>query len=198
MKTYGLIRHALACVFLMGIASTTPADAAVQGWNIVMAKSQVKLTFTQMKTPVTATLERFKADIQLDPDHLQDSRIQATIDVTSFATDDKDRDDSAQTKDWFDSQNFPAATFQSTSIKKVAGDRLEALGNLTIKGVSLPVTLPFTLHITKTDSGNKKAEAEAEITLDRSKFKLGEGEWADASVIANDVKVEIHLTAFAK
>lgn len=192
------MRYAILLVFFLIIATPACASDEVPAWNMVVSKSSINVTFMQMKMPVTASFERFNTEISFDPDHLTDSRIKAEIDIGSFMTGDKDRDATARTADWFDSGTFPVATFETAKIKKISTTTFEAVGNLTIKGAVVPVTLPFTLEITKTDSGNKKAVVTAQITLDRTAFKLGQGEWSTANVIANDVVVDIHLTAFAK
>jgi polyisoprenoid-binding protein YceI len=85
------------------------------------------------------------------------------------------------------------------SFRKTGEGAYEANGNLTIKGITVPVLLPFTIKLEDVkDIGMTRARVKGSAVLDRSKFGLGKGEWADPSVIANEVTVDIDLTAYTK
>ncbi|HEY2662058.1 MAG TPA: YceI family protein [Caulobacteraceae bacterium] len=73
-------------------------------------------------------------------------------------------------KDWFDVAQYPQARFEGTAIRQKAGDAYEAAGVLTLRGVTRPVTLPFTLDI-----NGAAAQAKGHLDLIRSAFGVGQG-----------------------
>ena len=83
---------------------------------------------------------------------------------------------------------FPQATFQSSSIKALGGGKFDVAGKLTIKGQSRDVTVPVTL----TQSG-ATTTASGTLALKRLAYKIGENEWADTSMVADDVQVQFKL-----
>jgi polyisoprenoid-binding protein YceI len=89
---------------------------------------------------------------------------------------------------WFNSAKVPQATFTSTSVKALGGGKFEFAGKLAIKGISQPVVVPVTLT---QNSGVTKAVGS--FTLKRLDFKIGDGEWNDVSIVANEVAVNVKL-----
>jgi polyisoprenoid-binding protein YceI len=81
------------------------------------------------------------------------------------------------------------ATFTSTAVRGLGGDRYEIAGTLAMKGTAKDIVVPVTLR--KDGGGN--AVAEGQFTLKRLDFKIGEGEWADTSAVANDVVVRVRM-----
>ena len=91
---------------------------------------------------------------------------------------------------WFHSAQFPQAQFKSTAVKGMGPGRYEVTGTLSIKGQSRDVVVPV-LMVPGPTVG--QAVASGSFTLRRMDFKLGEGEWSDLSVVANDVQVRFKL-----
>jgi polyisoprenoid-binding protein YceI len=151
-----------------------------------------------MGSAFRGAVTKFNPDIFFDPEHPEKSHATVEIDVSGITTGDKERDASLFIKDWFDLAEFPTARFASDSFKRTGKNTYEAPGTLTIKSVSVPVVLPFTIEMTAPGQGLKKAHVKGSVVLDRSKFHLGQGEWADPGVIANNVTVDIDLTAYTK
>jgi polyisoprenoid-binding protein YceI len=90
---------------------------------------------------------------------------------------------------WFNAARFPKAQFVSSSVKSLGEGRYLASGKLSIKGVQQDVTVPF-----QTKPAGAATEAVGAFTIKRLDFKIGEGEWADTSMVANDVQVKFKLT----
>jgi polyisoprenoid-binding protein YceI len=90
---------------------------------------------------------------------------------------------------WFNVPKFPQATFESTSIKALGGGKFEVPGKLTIKGTAVNVVAPVTL----TQAG-AITTATGTLPIKRLAFKIGENEWADTSMVADDVQVKFKLT----
>ena len=168
------------------------ADDAVpapEKWTVDKKTSRIEFTGTQTGKSFTGSFSSFDITITFDPDNLESSRIKATIDTASARTGDKQRDDALPTKDWFSAESFPAAVFESSDIR-AAGAGYEAKGVLTLRGVSRDLTLPFSLDI----SGDR-AVADGSVSLIRSDFGVGQGEFATGEWVGLDVKVAIHVEA---
>jgi polyisoprenoid-binding protein YceI len=89
---------------------------------------------------------------------------------------------------WFDLGKFPTASFQSTSAKALGGGKFEVAGNLTIKGKSKPIAAVVQLA--------QKGDAttvEGNFAMKRLDFSIGDGEWKDVSIVADEVVVKIKL-----
>jgi len=91
--------------------------------------------------------------------------------------------------DWFSTKQFPQATFQSSSVKALGGGRFDVAGKLSVKGSSRDVVVPLTLS----QSGGKTIATGA-FVIKRLDFRIGDGEWKDTSMVANDVQVRFRLS----
>jgi cytochrome b561 len=189
-----VLKRMLPALLMVLIAS--PAFAATVKWDVVPEKSSLTFRARQLGAEFKGGFDRFTADIAFDPDNLADSAVKADVDVSSVNTQATDRDENLKSKDWFDVRQFPAARFETTAFRQTSEDTYEAPASLTIKNITLPVTLLFSLDFAEGDSGKDMiATADGSVTLDRSKFNLGGGGWKDAGVIANEVLVDIHIVA---
>jgi polyisoprenoid-binding protein YceI len=90
--------------------------------------------------------------------------------------------------EWFDFARYPQASFQSTEIRHVDGNRYLARGTLSLKGAQRPVDVPFTWAAT-----GDAATMDGEFTVPRAGFGIGTGEWAATNVIGPDVKVRFRV-----
>ena len=106
------------------------------------------------------------------------------------ATGDADRDQALPTDDWFAAGKHPRATFVTRAFKDLGGGRYQAMGDLTIRGVSRPVVLPFTLVI-----AGDTARMNGQLALNRAAFGVGQGKWATGDMVDTQVAVTIALTA---
>lgn len=149
------------------------------------------LTFSGVQTEqkFTGHFSRFDAKISLDPEKPDEANIVVTVDIASAATGDRQRDAALPSKDWFDAAGFPQATFASRKVTKTAAG-YEAVGDLTLRGVSKEIHLPFTLAI-----DGRKAQASGHVDLRREIFGVGQGEWANGDWVALNVAVDFDLKA---
>ncbi len=175
----------------------TPAAADVQQWSMIHGKSTITFSPKQMGEEFKGTFDTFSALIAFDPDNLAASKVAIDVQIGTAHTGAADRDENLKGKDWFNVAQFPDAKFETTAFHKTGDNAYTADGNLTIRNISLPVTLPFKLNIVTDSAGKETATMDGTVTLDRSKFKIGVGQWADTSVIANEVPVDIHVVAIS-
>ncbi|HEY2032080.1 MAG TPA: YceI family protein [Rhizomicrobium sp.] len=177
--------------YLFALALTlfiSPAQAA--HWTVDRAHSKLGFTVSWAKQPYTASFQNWKADIDFDPVNLAASKADVTIAIASETSGDDDTDSDVKGGIGFDAAKFPTAHFVTTGFTHKSGNDYAAQGTLTLKGVSKPVTLPFTLTI-----DGKKAHMVGSTMVMRNQFGVGSGEWAVPDTVAWDVKVNIDIAA---
>ncbi len=167
---------------------TPPLPAPV--WTVDKAASKVTFSSSFDGGAFTGSFRRWDAAIRFDPKNLIGSKVTATFDMTSAATGESGRDEALPQDDWFAARQFPRATFTAATFEALGGNRYQAIGQLTIRGVTKPLTLPFTVVIT-----GDIAKMNASIGLNRLAFGVGQGEWKTTDVVPGTVTVNISLTA---
>ena len=172
---YGLLFSAPAC------AQTAPAKLDV-------AKSEIVFVSKQMGVPVEGRFRKFDAQISFDPKKPETGKVAFSIDIGSATLGVPETDAELPKAPWFNAAKFPQATFQSSAIKAAGPGKVEVTGKLSIKGAVHDVVVPVTL----TQSGATTTAA-GSFTIKRLDFKIGEGEWADTSMVADDVQVKFKL-----
>ena len=155
---------------------------------LVPAQSQITFVSKQLGVPVEGRFRTFDAQVAFDPAKLATSKVSFTIDTGSATLGVKESDAELPKAPWFNVPKFPQATFQSTAIKAVGAGRYEVAGKLSIKGSSQDVTVPVTM----TQNG-ATTMATGSFPIKRLAFKIGENEWADTSMVADDVQVNFKL-----
>ena len=131
--------------------------------------------------------DKWTADIRYDPAQLAQSKFDVTVDLASAATGDKDRDGALPGADFFDVAKFPKAHFVTRSFHK-DGSKVIADGQLSLHGVTRPVSL-----VVDFKPAGAGATMDVSGTLKRLDFKIGGGDYADTSVIADEITVSAHL-----
>jgi polyisoprenoid-binding protein YceI len=168
-----------------------PAPAAAPPrWIVDKAKSSLRFRATQTGREFEGEFERFEAKIAFDPDNLSNSSIDATVDMTSARTGDKQRDTALPGEDWFAVKRFPTAWFFADGLVKTDEGAYEARGALTMRGEVRPLTLPFTLAI-----DGDTATARGAVTILRTDFGVGQGDFATGEWVGLEVKVEVDIVA---
>ncbi len=142
----------------------------------------------QMGVPVEGHFRKFDAQIAFDPKKPEAGKVAFTIDMGSATFGSPEVDVELPKATWFNVPKFPQATFQSSAIKAVGAGRFEVAGKLSIKGSSRDVVVPVAL----TQAGGSTTATGA-FAIKRLEFKIGEGDWADTSMVANDVQVKFKL-----
>jgi polyisoprenoid-binding protein YceI len=117
------------------------ARAAVETYVADPAHSSVNFTIRHVFSEVPGRFAKFDATIKADRDNLENSSVEATIQVPSVDTAEPKRDAHLQKPEFFDAAKYPTMTFKSTAWKKTGEDTFDVTGDLTIKGVTKPATL---------------------------------------------------------
>ena len=120
-----------------------------------------------MVTKVRGSFNDFEGSGYFDAENPSDSKLQLTIQAASIDTRNADRDAHLRSNDFFDMETHPEISFVSTDVKAVDGD-YRVTGDLTIKGVTKPVTVDFEYTGTAIDPyGNTRVGFEGQTTINR-------------------------------
>ena len=171
---------------LLGIALA--ASAAPLKTDI--AHSSVSAVFKQMNVPVESNFKRFTAQIDYDAAHPEKATARVDIDTASYDMGAADYNKEIAKKEWFNSAQFPKASFVSSAIKPAGAGKLAVTGKLTIKGKTLEVSFPLSV---KPEGG--KQVFEGQLPIRRLAFNIGEGEWQDTSMVADEVVIKFRVVA---
>jgi polyisoprenoid-binding protein YceI len=121
-----------------------------------------------MVTKVRGSFAEFEGQGFFDADEPANSRLALTIQATSIDTGNADRDGHLKSNDFFDMATYPEITFTSTAVSQRDAENYEVTGDLTIKGVTRPVTVDFELAGGATDPfGNQRIGLEGRTTVNR-------------------------------
>lgn len=199
-------------LLLLALTLLSPAPVAAQEaeetapsvrqWEADPAQSSITFRGRQMGKDFAGVIPAFTAKIYFDPENLDQSG--AVVDIPLAAIDAKDAESNKILRggDWLDVEKFPAARFETQKISRAEDGGYVAAATLTIRDVAQEITLPFTLDFSKSEKGRNAGKEQAvmngKVTLDRSKFQLGQGDWEDPGIIANEVAVEIRVVAYAE
>ena len=172
----------------LGSAALLAAQPAVAQQKLVPAQSEVQFTARQMGVPLEGHFKKFDAQVSFDPAKLATSKIVFTVDTGSATMGSRETDAELPKATWFNVPQFPQATFQSSAIKALGAGKFEVTGKLSIKGLARDVVVPVTLV-----RNGATTLATGALPLKRLAFKIGENEWADTSMVADDVQVKFKL-----
>jgi polyisoprenoid-binding protein YceI len=177
----------LAVYALFG-TSVLASQAVYAQQKLDPAQSDIAFVFKQMGVPVEGRFKKFDAQIAFDTAKPATSKIAFTIDTGSATLGSRETDAELPKATWFNVPKFPQATFQSSAVKALGGGKFEVAGKLSIKGNAQDVVVPVML----TQSG-AITTATGTLAIKRLTYKIGENEWADTSMVADDVQVKFKL-----
>ncbi|HYD79639.1 MAG TPA: YceI family protein [Paucimonas sp.] len=171
-------------------ASIVLSGMALAAMKVDPAKSSVSAVFRQMNVPIEAKFKRFNAVVDYNAARPEASKASVDIDVASFDLGDPEYNKEVLKKDWFNAAQFPKASFVSSAIKSGAGGRLDVSGKLTIKGRTADVSFPM-MH--KKEGANDVFDGS--LPIKRLAFNIGEGEWKDTGMVADEVVIKFRVVA---
>jgi polyisoprenoid-binding protein YceI len=185
-----------ASIFVL--AALAAGAWAAEKYTVDVTHSSVEFSVKHMMiTNVKGSFDKFDATIMYDPENIENSSVEVSIDVSSIDTKDEKRDEHLRSEDFLDAANHPAITFKSNKIEK-KGDQYVAVGDLTIRGVTKQVELPFELNGPITNPwGQQVMGVEIDFELNRKDYNVNWNKTLDSGglVVSDDVKVEINMEA---
>lgn len=181
---------------VLSLALLLPALAVAETaiYKVDADHSGVGFSIRHFVSNVPGRFRDFDGVIKYDRQNPAASSIEFTVKAASIDTANNDRDEHLRGKDFFDVQSFPNLTFTSTQVTARDADTLEVTGNLTLHGVTKPITIPVeVLGTVKTPNG-EKAGFESAFTINRKDYGIVWNRVLDAgSVLGDDVKVSISI-----
>jgi len=160
------------------------------------SEASFKVRHLLSKTP--GRFRDFEGRIQLDSERPEASVVEFRIRAASVDTDLDQRDEHLRGADFFDVAKHPEITFRSDAIKRVARDRYDVTGTLTMRGVAKRITLPVSyLGVAKDPWGNDRAGFSTAITLSRKEFGMLWNKALDQGgfILGDEVWVTVEIEA---
>jgi polyisoprenoid-binding protein YceI len=172
------------------------ATETVTKWVLDPMHSEVQFKVKHLViSTVSGFFKNFEGTLETENEDFEDAKIDFSLDVNSINTNQDQRDGHLKSPEFFDSEQYPKISFTSTSLKKTDDDEFELKGDLTIKGITKPVTLNVEFGGSAADFyGNTKAGFEVTGKINRKEFGLtwdGVTE-AGSIVVGEDIKLMIN------
>lgn len=151
-----------------------------------------------MISTVRGHFRDFDATLHIDEDEPENSSVTATIDVASIDTNEEKRDAHLRSDDFFNADDFPKITFQSTRVERLDGTNIRLTGNLTIRDVTQPVVLDGDFEGRIEDPwGNERIAFTARTEISRQDFNVRWNQLLEAggAVVSDKVKINLYVEA---
>jgi polyisoprenoid-binding protein YceI len=161
-------------------------------YTLDAARSLLRFAFVQAGANNTGRFGKFTSDVLFSEQNLAASKIDVTVDIPSLDTGDKDRDDTLKGADLFNTAKFAQARFTATKFTATGGGRYEAVGKLTLRGVTKELKVPLTFQ-TKAEQGKNVGYMTGHATIKRLEYGVGQGEWKSTEWVNDDVNVTFSL-----
>jgi polyisoprenoid-binding protein YceI len=177
-----------AAVMTLIAGGGLPAAAAPR-YVQAPAGSTLTFTFVQEGAASKGSFERFTTELTFDEKGPATGSLEVKIETASVDTKDKDRNEMLAGADLFDAAKFPTARYVANSFVKGANGALEAVGKLTLRGVTRDLRLP--LKIVRNATG---LELSGETAIKRLDYGVGQGDWKSTESVGDAVKVQYKVS----
>lgn len=166
------------------LSVAAPANAA----DYVQASGALSFASQYQGEVFTGQFPGFRTTLSFDPAAPKAAKLDVLIPLAGASTKNGDRDSTLQSADFFNVGKFAQARYTANGFRSLGGNKYAADGTLTLRGVSKPVTLTFTW------APGAKPVLVGKATVKRLDFGVGGGDWADTSLIPNDVAISTRVT----
>jgi polyisoprenoid-binding protein YceI len=176
---------------LLFVAFLSASLFAQTKWNADPMHSKLTFSVTHMGiSDVDGLFNKFTASAMATKADFSDAVFELSVDVPSINTQVEMRDNHLRSADFFEVETYPSMTFKSTSIRKVSKDKYKLTGNLTLHGITKPVTMDLWYRGTNVDEKAKKSTSGFQLTgvIKRSDFNIGPK--FPAPVLSDEVKIK--------
>ncbi len=139
-------------------------------------------------SPIQGEFRQFRLELDLDANRQDKTSLKVSVDLGGADLTDDDISAAIAAADWFAVADFPRTVYTSNNIWKDKDTVYHSRGTLKVKGISRPVSFPFTFNESATG-----ARMTGEFILFRTDFDVGTGEWAGNDLISTDVRLWFDL-----
>ena len=179
----------------IGLAGLSAAVSAKETYKFDPSGSTIGFSVHQFLGTTHGKFTNFSGRIEIDREHPENSSVTAQIEVRSIDTRIKKRDDHLRSAEFFNVEKFPNMTFKSRSVKRTGPQSGDILGDLTMHGVTKPITLHVKL-LTPIDATNRTRWSVTTEPINRREFNLMFASAAEAvSGIGQTVAIDIEIEA---
>ncbi|MDX9856970.1 MAG: YceI family protein [candidate division Zixibacteria bacterium] len=192
-----MLKHVLPAIVGTGVIA---ASAVAADWKLDVTHSEVGFTVRHMVvSKVNGQFTEFDGVITgFDGTTLEGGAVTFTAKSASINTDNVDRDKHLKSPDFFAVEEHPELKFVSTKVVPGEGNRFQLMGDLTIRGVTKPVTFDCEFNGVVTDPwGNTRAGFSATADINRQDFGVSWSKSLDAGglVVSDNVQINIEIEA---
>jgi polyisoprenoid-binding protein YceI len=154
--------------------TTTTTDLSTLSGTYAIDPAHSRIGFVArhaMVTKVRGAFNDFEGKVVLDGDDPARSSAEVTIKAASIDTRNAQRDEHLRSNDFLAMETYPEITFRSTAVRQTGATEFDLTGDLTIKGVTRAITIPFTYEGAATDPfGNVRAGFEGSVAINRKDY----------------------------
>jgi polyisoprenoid-binding protein YceI len=172
-------------IFLTGLVLFLIVVSSPQAEEWVLQDGNLTIAARYEGQPVPAVFHRFAVSFDDAP---ATRRLHVEVDVTSIDFDSGDINDAVVGKDWFDTAQYPRAAFTSERVESTGNGQFLAVGTLELKGTKRTVEVPFEWVVEQS-----RRHLRGELQLQRNDFRIGTGEWANATEIGQEVDIRFDV-----
>lgn len=178
-------------------APAAPAFAAEVAYKLDTAHTETSFAIDRFGfTSILGLFAKSEGTIWLDEAAPEKSRVEATVSVDSLLTANPTRDEHIKGERWLNAAKSPDMTFKSTKVVKTGADSAKVTGDMTIMGVTQPVTLDVKLN--KIGTGPMGPKKMAGFTITGSISRKAFGSAGGAGAIGDTVAIRIETLAVAQ
>ena len=178
--------------------STTTTIVPTGTWTADTAHSTIGFSVKHLGiATVRGSFGEFEGTLEVGDD-LASAKVKGSAKVDSIDTSEPQRDAHLKSADFFDAENHPELTFESTSVREIDGETFEITGDLTMHGVTKPITLKAEVQGTETDPwGNERVGLEITGKLERSDWnmKFNQALGSGNLLVSDTVKLALDISA---
>ena len=187
---------------MVALASSLAASAAAAPETLVIDRnhSDVSFKIRHFVSNVSGRFTDFAGTIVADPAKPEAATVEFTVKSASIDTSQENRDKHLRSADFFDAEKFPEIAFKSTKVKTVGKNKYEVAGDLSMHGVTKPVTLAVTYLGSVGAGKDEKFGFEATTTLNRKDFGIIWNKALDTGgyMLGDEVPISINIEAARK
>ena len=178
-------------LILIAFISLTAFTVALSTWQNDKAHSQLAFTVKHLGiSEISGTFNDFTVTVNSSQPNFSDATFELTAAIASVDTRVAARDNHLKSADFFDAEKFPTLNFKSTSLKKSGKNKYKLMGDLTLHGITKPVTMNLRYNGTIENEKSKVKTAGFQLTgvIKRSDFNVGPG--FAAAMISDEVQIK--------
>ncbi|HUR00799.1 MAG TPA: YceI family protein [Gemmatimonadaceae bacterium] len=176
--------------------SLRASAASAPTWKIDETHSELSFSIRHLVSRVRGQFDVWGGTIVADPNNWNTASVEVTAQTATINTNNERRDADLRGPGHFDADANPTVTFRSTKVARLPGDSVEVTGNLTMHGVSRPITLRGHFNGMTGAPGKRRAGFEASTVINRQDFNMTWNRMVEGtSLLGDEVRIDIDIAA---